>query len=228
MANNIFNHTSEDMHEIPSNSIDLIIGSPPYNIGTRYGSFEDNVPFQEYKEMLKRVIKECARVLKDEGILILEAADSIYSNGRYIQLAGLLQKLCLDSGLHIQSRHINFTSSENHVEMLEHDWNPDYSTTGNAHSNCHQLIIFSKTERTFREGEIHYVSYKPTPGHPCPTPLQLYHSLLDCYFTKGMRVLDPFMGTAILGREIQKRGGTFHGYEISPEIFAIAEMNLKQ
>jgi len=63
----LYNHSSEQMFEIGSGTIDLIITSPPYNIGTEYGSYKDNIPFKKYKNLLKNVIKECSRVLKRNG-----------------------------------------------------------------------------------------------------------------------------------------------------------------
>ena len=36
--NKIYNHSSTDMKELPDNSIDLMVTSPPYNIDIQYGN----------------------------------------------------------------------------------------------------------------------------------------------------------------------------------------------
>lgn len=36
--NQIFNQTSENMSNIPDNSVDIIVTSPPYNINISYGN----------------------------------------------------------------------------------------------------------------------------------------------------------------------------------------------
>ena len=59
--------------EIEQNSVDIIITSPPYNIGIKYNSHKDNMPFDKYLDWMEEFGKMCARVLKKNGrILILE------------------------------------------------------------------------------------------------------------------------------------------------------------
>lgn len=68
------------LKEIPDNSVDLVLTSPPYNmnlrirngkycsrqivkeISTKYKSFDDNLPMDDYFEFNKSVINECLRV----------------------------------------------------------------------------------------------------------------------------------------------------------------------
>src|SRR2546426_2439347 len=49
---------------VASESVSLIVTSPPYNIGKQY---EQRVDVQVYLEQQRRVIRECARVLKSPG-----------------------------------------------------------------------------------------------------------------------------------------------------------------
>ena len=49
---------------IPDRSIQLIITSPPYNIGKEY---EKKLKLNDYLEQQKSVIQECERVLTDRG-----------------------------------------------------------------------------------------------------------------------------------------------------------------
>ena len=55
--------------EIESNSVDIIITSPPYNIGIKYNSHKDNMPFDKYLDWMEEFGKMCARVLKKNGSL---------------------------------------------------------------------------------------------------------------------------------------------------------------
>ena len=218
------------MSEVKDGSVDLIITSPPYNIGTKYGNYSDSLPIDEYKTLLKKVFSECTRILKPGGKLILECADSALINGTYIQLAGHIQGICIKLGLKVIERHINFSHSDNGSEIPEHGWKDDYTTTANSHSNCHQIIVFSRSDkvRFVSSGEVLYMNYKSVEGHPCPTPEAIYTFLLDKYFSSGMTVMDVFMGTAVLGAEVIKRGGLFIGYERDAFIYEIAERNLNR
>ena len=217
------------MSEIEDDSVDLIVTSPPYNIGTQYGDFKDLMTMDEYQTILKNVFSECNRILKKNGKIIVEAADSVFSNGTYMQLSGYIQHLLKNLGLNLFERHFNFALSQNGIEEPEHNWNIDYTTKINAHSNCHQIVVFVKGEVELNpQSKTMYFNYKSTPGHPCPTPMGVYNFILQRYFYKDMIVVDPFMGTAILGTEVIRNGGVFYGYERDDKIYKIAEDNLSK
>jgi len=61
----------EYMKKIESESIDLIVTSPPYNIGKKYGVYNDNRNFEEWKKLIDDVLKESNRILKDSGSIFL-------------------------------------------------------------------------------------------------------------------------------------------------------------
>lgn len=56
--------TLKMLKSIPDNTVELVVSSPPYNIGK---SYESRKTFKEYLGFQKQVIKECYRVLKPEG-----------------------------------------------------------------------------------------------------------------------------------------------------------------
>jgi len=218
----MFNKSSKNMPEIKSESIDLIITGPPYNIGTKYDIYEDNLSHKDFLNLMERIFSECHRVLKRKGRLVIEVADTIYVGGVYIQLAGLIQKICLSKGFHLESRHINFVNTSDKIEIPEHDWNSDHTTLSNAHSNCHQYLVMTKLKNNVEDGEIFYSNYKSSKVHPCPFPYKTIKFILSKYFKKGMKVLDPFMGTGNLGEVIIKNDGDFYGYEIVKKYFMTA------
>ncbi|MHA1767031.1 MAG: DNA-methyltransferase [Promethearchaeota archaeon] len=65
----VFFETSEDMHHIPSESITLVVTSPPYWNVRDYGGTQIgfNQSYNEYVESLNRVWSECIRVLQPNG-----------------------------------------------------------------------------------------------------------------------------------------------------------------
>ncbi|MFH0821788.1 MAG: site-specific DNA-methyltransferase [Pseudomonadota bacterium] len=52
-------------------SIDVVVTSPPYNIGVKYGAYDDKVPRHAYLEWMSRWGWLVKRVLKPEGSLFL-------------------------------------------------------------------------------------------------------------------------------------------------------------
>jgi site-specific DNA-methyltransferase (adenine-specific) len=66
--NNIYNMDCvEGLKLLDDNSIDLIVTSPPYNVGMKYDSWNDSIPWDEYLDWCKLWLQECYRVLKDDG-----------------------------------------------------------------------------------------------------------------------------------------------------------------
>ncbi|MDD1678121.1 MAG: site-specific DNA-methyltransferase [Methanomicrobiales archaeon] len=61
----------EGMRGLPSGSVDLIVTSPPYNIGKPYRRYDDMRPREEYLTWMERVAKESRRILKENGSFFL-------------------------------------------------------------------------------------------------------------------------------------------------------------
>jgi len=51
--------------------VDVIVTSPPYNLGIKYNSYDDSGSREEYLEWMETFAKECNRVLSDEGSFFL-------------------------------------------------------------------------------------------------------------------------------------------------------------
>ncbi len=64
---NIYLGDSRWMKEVPSESVSLIVCSPPYNVRKPYSNHDDDMPVGEYERLLLAVWRECKRVLKREG-----------------------------------------------------------------------------------------------------------------------------------------------------------------
>lgn len=56
---------------IQDESIDMVVTSPPYNIGINYSTYKDEMPRKKYLSWLKEIGQEIKRVLKDGGSFFL-------------------------------------------------------------------------------------------------------------------------------------------------------------
>ena len=63
-VNRIFCKSSEEMAELPDNSVHLMVTSPPYNVGKDY---DEDFTLEEYLGFLQRVWQEVHRVLVPGG-----------------------------------------------------------------------------------------------------------------------------------------------------------------
>jgi site-specific DNA-methyltransferase (adenine-specific) len=61
----------EGMGLLPDRSVDVIVTSPPYNIGKEYTAYDDRRPRREYLTWMGSVFDECRRVLRDDGSFFL-------------------------------------------------------------------------------------------------------------------------------------------------------------
>ncbi len=97
----IYNHSSEDMHEIEDGSIDAIITSPPYYKMKEYGNGENEIgqegEIEEYLLSLRKIFNECYRVLKDDGSLFVNLNDCVLG-GRYQAIPHFFVLQMMDQG----------------------------------------------------------------------------------------------------------------------------------
>ena len=68
----VFEHSSEQMPELPNNSVALMVTSPPYNVGKDY---DLDLTLDEYLDFLKRVLAETFRVLLPGGRVAFNVAN---------------------------------------------------------------------------------------------------------------------------------------------------------
>ena len=57
----------ELLKEIPDESVNLVVTSPPYNIGKPYGNYKDKIPLDKWQELISDVTKEVHRVLTHQN-----------------------------------------------------------------------------------------------------------------------------------------------------------------
>ncbi|HHE65772.1 MAG TPA: site-specific DNA-methyltransferase [Bacteroidetes bacterium] len=57
----------DGLKKLDDKSINLIVTSPPYNIGIDYDNWNDRMRWEDYWKFTENWLKECFRVLKDDG-----------------------------------------------------------------------------------------------------------------------------------------------------------------
>jgi len=70
--NKIYNQDClEGLKKLDDNFVDVIVTSPPYNIGIKYNVYDDTITRNDYLEWIENVAVSCKRVMKDEGSFFL-------------------------------------------------------------------------------------------------------------------------------------------------------------
>ena len=238
--NKVLVKSSENMAELPDNSVHLMVTSPPYNVGKEY---DKDLTFSEYREFLRRVWKELYRVLVPGG----RACINVANLGRkpYIPLHAFIIQDMLDIGFFMRGEIIwvkkgggapstawgTWMSAKNPVLRDEHE----YILVFSKGSLSRQEIEDRKSTLT-REEFLEYtksVWYMPAEsakkvGHPAPFPVELPLRLIKLYTFSKEIVLDPFMGSGTTAIASVRSGRLFVGYEIDPEYAKIAERRIQQ
>ena len=201
--NSIFTHTSECMHELPNNSVHLMITSPPYNVTKEY---DQNLTLESYLDLLTNVMRETYRVLVNGG----RACINIANIGRkpYIPLSDYISKLMIEIGFNYRGEIIWDKSASAGGSCAWGSW---MSASNPSLRDVHEyILIFSKGDLARkREGKLDSIgrddflewtksiwrmnteSAKRV-AHPAPFPLELPHRLINLFSFQGDIVLDPF------------------------------------
>lgn len=238
--NNIFCESSENMKELPDNSVHLVVTSPPYNVGKEY---DQNMALKEYLEFLKRVWKEVYRVLVPGG----RACINIANLGRkpYIPLHTFIIRDMLDIGFLMRGEIIwNKDTSASPSTA----WGSWLSANNPALRDIHEYILvfskdtfkretISKKENTITKDEFleftksiwtfSAVSAKKV-GHPAPFPVELPYRCIQLYTFKDEIVLDPFMGSGQTAIAAIKSNRHFIGYEINEDYVGLSKNRIKE
>ena len=72
------------LKEIPDESINLVVTSPPYNIGKQYGVYKDKISLEDWKSLINETTKEIFRILKPNGSFLLNLSPIPYGKDKEI------------------------------------------------------------------------------------------------------------------------------------------------
>ncbi len=238
LKNTILCKSSEDMSEIPDNSVHLMITSPPYNVGKEY---DMDMSFTEYREFLKRVWKEVYRVLVPGG----RACINVANLGRkpYIPLHAFIIQDMLELGFLMRGEIIwvkagggapstawgTWLSAKNPVIRDEHEYILVFSkgsferkSTGQSTISREEFLTFTKSVWYMKSESAKKV------GHPAVFPIELPYRLIQLYTFKHDIVLDPFMGSGQTAIASLMCDRYYIGYEINPEYVELANRRIQK
>jgi DNA modification methylase len=234
----IFNHSSENMAELPDDSVHLMVTSPPYNVGKEY---DQDLALQEYLDLINRVWRETYRVLVPGG----RACVNVANLGRkpYIPLHAYIAQGMIETGFLMRGEVIWNKAASAAGSTAWGSWrSPANPTLRDVHE---YILIFSKGnfsrknpyKRKVTISREEFLEYTKSVwtfpaesarkvGHPAPFPVQLPYRLIQLYTYEGEVVLDPFMGsgqTAIAGLKANRH---YVGYEIDPQYVRLADKRI--
>jgi DNA modification methylase len=90
----------EMLRQVPAGTIQLVVTSPPYNLGKEY---ERRLHLDDYVAQQREVIAECVRVLGEHGSICWQVGNCL-DTGAIIPLDSLLSPVLSGFGLWMRNR----------------------------------------------------------------------------------------------------------------------------
>ena len=203
------------MRPMRSGSVQLVVTSPPYNIGK---SYEKKRSLESYVNQQAQVISECVRLLGSRGSLCWQVGNHV-QEGEIFPLDMVLYPVFRDHGLHLRNRivwhfehglHCSNRLSGRYETILWFTKSDEYVF------NLDPIRVPSKYpgKKYFKGPKAGQLSCNPlgkNPGdvwifpnvknnhvektvHPCQFPIELVERLVLSLTHRGDAVLDPYMG----------------------------------
>lgn len=233
-----FNHiylmdALEFLKKIGTNSVDLVLTDPPYNISggtvpvydTRAKNKKrtihlnaewDKFTDEEFLKMMHKVIDEFYRILKPSGSLIMFVSDRYLSYLRhYVRNKGFCYRqtcIWIKSNPVPQMRKVKFMhATELFFTANKEKGHDSFRWENGQRSNVFFHPIVGGKERT---------------KHPTQKPLWLMQELIKYYTREGDLVLDSFMGsgtTAVASKQLNRK---YIGSELNSSYLKMAQERL--
>lgn len=234
--------SEEYLKRVENKSVDIVLTSPPYNFDMGYTDYEDDILWEKYYDKLFSILRECERVLKVGGRLIL----NVQPNYKLHQPTHhkISQYCTYELGLIWRDE----------ILWEKNNYNCGYCTWGSWKSPSSPYMkytwefieVFSKGDIK-HDGNTDYIdisadefkkwttakwSIAPEQNmkeydHPAMFPQELVMRLLKMYSYKNDIVLDPFNGVGTTSAVCKMLHRKYIGIDISEEYCNKAKERLK-
>lgn len=205
----IYNDDILRVDQIPNDSVDLIVTSPPYDVDIKYGTYNDAIPYEEYLSFTEKWIKRCYDFAKPEGRFCLNIPLDKNKGGQQSVYADILN---------IAKRigwkyHSTIVWNEQNISRRT-AWGSWMSASAPYVIAPVEMIavLYKKkwekrngtkksdiTRDEFLEWTNGVWSFpgesKKRTGHPAPFPVELPRRCIKLFTYVGDTVLDPFLGS---------------------------------
>jgi site-specific DNA-methyltransferase (adenine-specific) len=229
------------LSKLEPESIDVVVTSPPYNIGVAYNSYIDKKNNIDYLRWLENIAKKLHRVLKQDGSIFLNVGSTNVNPWISFDVANEFRKIFIlqnnftwvksisigeDSVGHFKpisgSRFLN-----NNQESIFH-----FTKSGSIQLDRLEIGVPFKDKSNIARwghqrdkrcaGNVWFLPYQTVKSkaqkfnHPAGFPVSLPDRCIRLHGKKNARVLDPFLGTGSTLVASQKLGCQGIGIEIDP------------
>lgn len=233
----------ELLREIPDGAIQLVVTSPPYNIGKVY---EKRLKLDAYLKQQESVIDQCVRVLSDKGSICWQVGNYI-ENGSIMPLDAVLFPIFRKHGLKMRNRiiwhfehglHCSKRLSGRYETIIWFTKTDDYTFDvnpirvpqkypGKKYFKGPNAGMYSCNPLGKNPGDLWTIpnvknNHVEKTVHPCQFPVELVERLVLSLTRTSDWILDPFLGTGSTIIAAIKNGRRGAGADIDKEYIKVA------
>jgi site-specific DNA-methyltransferase (adenine-specific) len=204
----IYNADILESRDVPDESVDLVVTSPPYGIDVKYQNYDDNLPYDRYLDFTKRWLTKARDLSKPDGRLCLNIPLDKNKGGQ--------QSVCADITTIAKQVGWNY-----HSTIIWNEQNISRRTAWGSWMSASApyviapveaiLVMYKTRWRKTRRGKSditrdEFIQWtngvwnfsgerKTKIGHPTPFPIELPKRCVKLFSYQEDNVLDPFLGS---------------------------------
>jgi len=224
----------DKLSQLEQNSVDLVVTSPPYNVGVNYDEYNDDLDKTEYSKFIGDVFHKLNRVVKPSGRVCVNISlgneQSIVDKPSVVKMHGsnrwnLRFEIIWDKGnSEASSAWGSWRSPSSPRPIFNHEYIFVYDV-GEESKNSEKTI--SKEQFMELVKSVWSIKPKTNSEHPAAFPKEIPRRLIELNSYEGDVVLDPFTGSGTTLVAAEEMGRDYIGIELSNEYIKMAKKRLK-
>lgn len=225
-----------ELKNLPDGSVDMVLTDPPFNIGYKYDTYQDNLSHEDYIRWCEEWLTECIRVMRDGASLYLI---NYPENNAYV--LPFLQKhlnfrrwMTWHYPTNIGQSKTNYTRSQHSIlfcvkgdspyafnkdDIAEPYRNPNDKrvrkliANGSKGKTPYDVFVMNRVKNVSKEKTI----------HPCQIPIDLLSIFIKASTNEGDVVLDPFGGSFSTAKACERLGRCSISIELDSQYVKIGQ-----
>ena len=218
-----------ELNKIESNTIDLVVTSPPYNKNfwtrnkeqgsfkrvIKYDTITDSLSPDEYIKQQKEVLNELVRVIKPTGSIYYNHIDIFHKHNTihpsYVYDYNIKQIIVWDRGNTPKLSNTYFLPTTEWVFWIKKSWDA--------------IPYFNKSKCQHKKN-IWRINREQDQSHPAPFPEELVENIVKSSCPDGGLILDCYNGSGTTAIVAKKNNMDYIGIEISEQYIQMTKDKL--